>query len=110
MIKIFLFVIAVLNGGWMIFDGIHVLRKGKYFGPDIPGPWSKIIKSIGIDPFKLGVPFVILGFLWIVSFTLLLLGFNFAWYTSLIITICTLWYIKIGTVLSVIAILLLLFI
>jgi len=110
LIKIVLFIIALINGGWMIFDGIYVLKNGKYFGPDIPGPWSKIVKKIGLNPFKLGVPFIILGLLWIVSFAFFALDYSFSWYSSLIIAVCTLWYMPIGTILSVISIVVLLLI
>jgi hypothetical protein len=31
--------IAPLLGGWMMFDGSHLLIYGKFFGPEKPGPW-----------------------------------------------------------------------
>ena len=30
--------VAALIGGWMLFDGLYVLVRGKYFGPEKPGP------------------------------------------------------------------------
>ncbi len=105
--KIIIVLIALLNGGWMIFDGIHVLLKGKYFGPETPGPWSNIISSIGINPFKFGIPFIILGLLWIIFLTTILLHVSWGWYGALITAIATLWYLPVGTILSIIYIVLL---
>lgn len=107
--KIAYLVLAVLNGGWMLFDGIHVLLKGKYFGPPEPGPWSKIVAAIGVDPFSLGPVFILLGFMWVISSIGMLLGTGWAWPMALIGAVCTLWYVPIGSVLALLAILLLWF-
>ena len=53
--------IALLAGGWMIFDGVHVLLTGKYVGPEKPGVWSNVVSAVGIDPFSMGVSFIIFG-------------------------------------------------
>jgi hypothetical protein len=100
---------ALLNGTWMIFDGTHVLLKGKYFGPPEPGPWSKIVAKIGIDPFSLGPVFIFLGIVWIVAAIGIMQGSGWSWTLALIIAIGTLWYIPIGSVLALLAILLLWF-
>jgi hypothetical protein len=50
----------------MLFDGVFVMLKGKYIGPEKPGPWSKIFYKLNIDVFKLGPLFIILGILWII--------------------------------------------
>lgn len=105
--KIIASLIALLVGGWTIFDGIHVLTTGKYFGPEKPGPWSDLVAAIGIDPFKLGVPFIALGVLWLVFLSAMLLHQSWGWNAALITAILTLWYLPVGTVLSLIYIALL---
>ena len=105
--KVIASLIALLVGGWMIFDGIHVLRTGKYFGPEKTGPWSDVVASIGIDPFRLGIPFIALGALWLLFLSAMLLHQSWAWYAALLTAILTLWYLPVGTVLSLIYILLL---
>jgi hypothetical protein len=107
-IKIGFLVIAILNGGWMLFDGVHVLVKGKYFGPPQPGPWSQVVTAVGLNPFSLGPLFVGLGLLWIVAAGGILQGSSWAWLLAVIVSVASLWYIPIGTLLSVIAILILL--
>ncbi len=92
--------IALLVGGWMIFDGIHALTTGKYFGPERPGPWSHVVTLIGIDPFRLGVPFIALGVLWLLFLSAMLLHQSWAWYAALLTAILTLWYLPVGTILS----------
>ena len=106
-LKIILALIAVLNGVWMIFDGIHVLMKGKYFGPAEPGPWSKIVSAIGLEPFSLGVLFIIFGLAWITSLLGLFSSTGWGWYFAVCIAIATLWYVPVGTILSIIYLILL---
>ena len=106
-VKVLFVVIALLNGGWMLFDGIHVLVKGKYFGPPEPGPWSKVVAKVGLNPFSLGPVFVVLGVLWITAVFGILLGASWAWLLALIVAIFSLWYIPVGTILSVVVIIIL---
>jgi hypothetical protein len=107
-VKVIVAIIALITGGWMVFDGVHVLLKGKYFGPEKPGPWSDLVSAVGIDPFKLGLPFIALGILWLLFLVAMLLHQSWAWYGALLIAILTLWYLPVGTVLSVLYIVLLL--
>ncbi len=100
--------VALINGGWMLFDGIHVLIKGKYFGPPEPGPWSKIVAKVGLNPFSLGPVFVVLGVLWIAATLGILQGIGWAWALAVLTAILSLWYIPIGTALSIIALIILL--
>ncbi|MFV2055630.1 MAG: hypothetical protein ACC707_04140 [Thiohalomonadales bacterium] len=103
-VKYSLLFLAVLNGGWMLFDGIHVIRKGKYFGPDEPGSWSKIVSALGINPFSMGPVFVVLGIVWFLSIGGIVTSSSWGWLSLLITAIATLWYVKIGTVISLIVI------
>lgn len=105
--KVIVSIIALVTGGWMIFDGAHVLLTGKYFGPEKPGPWSDLVSAVGLDPFRLGVPFIALGVLWLLFLAAMLLHQSWAWYGALLTAILTLWYLPVGTVLSVLYIVLL---
>lgn len=108
--EVVLFLLALLNGGWMLFDGLHVLRKGKYFGPEKPGAWSKIVARLGIDPFAIGPVFVVLGLIWLIAGVGLLVSESWAWLALMLTAVATLWYVKVGTVISLLVIgLLLLF-
>ena len=107
-VKVSLLILALLNGGWMLFDGLHVLKKGKYFGPDEPGVWSKIVASLGINPFSIGPVFVVLGLVWFVSVAGLLTATSWGWLALMVTAAATLWYVKVGTVISIIVMVLLL--
>lgn len=107
-VELVLFLLALLNGGWMLFDGLHVLRKGKYFGPEKPGAWSRIFARIGVDPFSLGPLFVVLGLLWLVSGVGLIASAAWAWWALMASAVATLWYVKVGTVISLLVVVLLL--
>ena len=105
--KVIVSLIALIAGGWMIFDGIYVLSTGKYFGMEKSGVWSNFVSVFGINPFSLGVPFIVLGFLWLLCLVGLLLHQTWAWYGALFVAIATLWYLPVGTVLSLLYIALL---
>lgn len=105
--KIITSLIALLVGGWMIFDGIHVLATGKYFGPEKPGLWSDLVAAIGVDPFKLGPLFIAFGVLWFLFLAAMLLRQSWGWQPALLTAVLTLWYLPVGTVLSLLYILLL---
>ncbi len=94
-------ILAALNGGWMIFDGIHVIQKGKYFGPTTPGAWRLIVSKMGIDPFSIGPFFIVLGLLWIISSIALVSGLFWGYMALVLTAVATLWYIKIGTIISI---------
>lgn len=100
-------ILGFLNGGWMVFDGVHVLRHGKYFGPDTPGPWVRFPKMFGIDPFRMGPVFVGLGLLWLVSASNILVAPQLMFWPMITAAVLTLWYVKIGTVISVVVLVLL---
>src|SRR5438045_9421342 len=92
----------------MIFDGSHFLIYDKYFGHEKPGPWIVIVSFIGLKPFKLGVPFIVTVVLWLLFLVGILIHRSWAWYGALVTAIASLWFLPIGTLFSVIYIVLLL--
>ncbi len=97
-VKLILVLLAGLAGGWMLFDGVHVLRHGKYFGPDLPGPWRHLPEALGIDPLRMGPVFVVLGALWLLAAAVFLVTGS-----RLPLAGCAilgLWYLPVGTALS----------
>ena len=101
-LKLAIAVVALLAGGWMIFDGVHVLARGKYFGPERPGPWRIPFERLGVNPFSLGPLFIGLGVLWLVFATAALAGHGWGRIGAAIVAIASLWYFPLGTILSVI--------
>lgn len=64
--KFIITILGFLNGAFMLIDGIFVTVKGKYLGPEKPGPWANIFYKINIDVFKLGWLFILYGLLWLI--------------------------------------------
>ena len=108
-IQILAFFIAVLTGGWMIFDGMYALKHEKYFGPEKTGPWSYIFVRFGVDPLTLAKVFIFLGSIWIVTMIVLLIsGLEIIWFMMIVVAFCSLWYIPVGSLFSFFEIVLLL--
>lgn len=64
--KILITILGFVNGGYMLLDGIFVMFKGKYIGPENPGPWANLFYKLNIDVFKLGPVFILFGILWLI--------------------------------------------
>lgn len=107
--KILIAILGILNGGYMLLDGIYVLLKGKYIGPEKPGPWSLLFEKLDINVFKLGPLFIIFGVFWL--FWVYGLWTNQQWVFALgmIISFLTLWYLPVGTLFSLIIMAVLIF-
>jgi uncharacterized membrane protein (DUF2068 family) len=106
--KILITILAALNGGYMLLDGIYVLLKGKYIGPEKPGPWASLFGKLNIDVFKLGPLFIVYGVLWLIFIYALWTQQSWTNVYGIIISILTLWYLPVGTLFSIIILLVLL--
>lgn len=103
--KILVSLLALLTGGFMLLDGIYVLVRGKYIGPEKPGPWAELFYPFGIDVFSLGPLFVVFGLLWLTWLYGLWTRKGWAYRFGLILSVLTLWYLPVGTLLSLIILL-----
>ncbi|MBX2923334.1 MAG: hypothetical protein KF746_14125 [Chitinophagaceae bacterium] len=63
--KVLVTILALLNGGYMLLDGLVVLFRGKYIGSEQPGPWVNLFYKLNMDVFKLGPLFIVFGLLWL---------------------------------------------
>jgi hypothetical protein len=100
--KILITILAFLNGGFMLLDGLFVMIKGKYIGPEKPGPWANLFYKLGIDVFKLGPLFILFGLLWLGWLFSLWAHQGWTFTYGIIISILTLWYLPVGTLFSLI--------
>ena len=107
--KILITILGILNGGYMLLDGIFVMIKGKYIGPEKPGPWANLFYKLNIDVFKLGPVFIVFGILWLIWLYGLWTNQSWTYSFGLIISILTLWYLPVGTLCSIIIFLVLIF-
>ena len=93
----------------MLIDGIHVMLKGKYIGPEKPGPWSILFEKLNINVFKLGPLFAVFGIGWLIFLYTVLTSNAFAWQLGILLSALTLWYLPVGTAISMIILVILLF-
>ncbi len=104
-------IIATLIGGWLTFDGTRALATGDYVTARNGelGPWSRLASRIGVNPRGLGMKWfhVSLGALWLLSALTFIAKGYFGWWAVLSCSFLTLWYLPLGTVLSVAEIILL---
>lgn len=107
--KIVITIAGFLLGGFMLLDGIYVLLKGKYIGPEKPGPWANLFYQLNIDVFRLGPLFIAFGLVWLVWLYMLWTHPASAYVFGIVLSILTLWYLPVGTLLSVIILLTLIF-
>lgn len=114
-LKWLVIILASLNFGYMVFDGGRALTKGDYIRPTSGeyagqlGPWNKLVESIGIDPEStlMKVIFVVWGLLGLVVTVGYALNLGWGWKGMIILNICSLWYLWMGTGSSIIQIILL---
>ncbi len=109
-------ILALLDGGFMAFDGTRALLAGDYMRPQSGeyagqlGPWAKLVRKIGIDPEStlMKLIFAIYGFAWVAVIVCFALKKPWAWSAMMICAAASLWYLWIGTMSSVLQIILLL--
>ncbi len=102
--------VALLIGGWLAFDGSRAFIVGDYLtarnGPRAGqlGPWSHVVSALGLQPRSPVVKclHVCLGLLWLLGLVCFILRPGLGWWMLLISSVGTLWYLPIGTVLSLI--------
>jgi hypothetical protein len=99
--KLVVTILGLLNGGYMLADGVYVLLKGKYMGPDRPGPWASLFRQVGIDVFKLGPLFISFGLLWLIWLVSLWTKQAWAFPMGMAMSVLTLGYLPVGTFISV---------
>lgn len=108
--------LALVEGGWLAFDGGHALATGDYVTPSSGphagqlGPWSKLVSAVGIEPRStlMKTIHVGLGAIWVVVLVCFVMRLPWAWAGMLACAVAGLWYLPFGTLLSVIQIVLLL--
>ncbi len=109
---------ATINFGFMTFDGARGLIVGDYIRPKTGeyagqlGPWSKLVKFVGIDPEStlMNLIFVCLGITGLLTTICFSIGYGMSWKAMFIISICSVWYLVPGTMLSILQIVLLIII
>jgi hypothetical protein len=108
--------LALFQGGWLVFDGSRALIVGDYVTPTSGsrggqlGPWSRIVSAVGLEPRSTFIKCVHIcwGIAWLVAMAIFAVRPASGWRLAFCCAVATLWYLPIGTVVSIIIIALLL--
>jgi hypothetical protein len=108
--------LCLLQGGYMLLDGVRALVLGTYITPSSGehagqlGPWARLVSLLGVEPESTAMKlvFVVLGVLWLGLGLAVAIGAEWAWAVGLALAVGTLWYLVPGTVVSVAVLVLLL--
>jgi hypothetical protein len=100
--KLLISILGCINGLYMLVDGIFVMAKGKYIGPEKPGPWANLFYKLGVDVFKLGPLFILFGLAWLCWIISFWSGQSVSWLFGIMISVLTLWYLPVGTLFSLV--------
>jgi hypothetical protein len=110
-------VLASIEGGWLAFDGTRALITGDYVtaespeGPGQLGPWATLVAAVGIDPrstLMKGIH-VGLGLGFLATTACFASGMPWGRTGMILCAVLTLWYLPLGTLLSLIQIVILFF-
>jgi len=101
---------------WMIYDGTRAMIIGEYVTPQSGefasklGPWAFVAQMIGIDPYSIWMKliFVFQGLITLTVIALFLLNKPHAWTGLLLAMLLGMWYLPFGTLINLIALMLLL--
>lgn len=107
--KNIILILSAVTGGFMLLDGIYVMIKGKYIGPEKPGPWAGLFYKMNVDVFKLGPLFILYGMVWLAFALGIWNQSSWSYMLGMLISILTFWYLPVGTFFSFIILVILLF-
>jgi hypothetical protein len=103
--------LALIEAGWMAFDGTRALVVGNYVTPKDGrlGPWSKVVSSIGIEPRStlMKTVFSVFGTIWLIVTIAFAANLGWANTAMFVCAVASLWYLPLGTILGLLQILLL---
>lgn len=114
-IKWIIVLMAVINAGYMTFDGARALITGDYIRPKSGeyagqlGPWTKLAEKIGINPMStlMKCIFVVFGITGLIITVAFAMNVSWSWKAMLIFNICSLWNLYFGTMSGTVQIILL---
>ena len=115
-IRIVILLCVLIEAGWMAFDGSRALIVGDYITPKSGphqgtiGPWRHVVSAVGLNPHGtlMKAIFSIYGSVWLLLAVAFARGLTWSWTAMLVAAIGALWFLPVGTVLSVVQVALLL--
>lgn len=115
-IKWIILALALFQGVWLAFDGSRALITGDYTTPGSGpragqlGPWSRVVSALGFEPRSTCIKclHLFLGIAWLVALIVFIMRPGSGWWAVFGCAVASLWYLPVGTFLSIVVIALLL--
>lgn len=101
----FAVVLSILEGLFMLSDGLHAFITGRYFSPGGENaPWGALVAAAGIDPFSTPVKaaLVLLGAAFLICAAAYAFYKRHGRFYLGAVAVLTLWYLPLGTLLSLV--------
>jgi hypothetical protein len=113
--RILILLCIFIEAGWMAFDGSQALVTGALITPKSGpragqlGPWHHLVERVGVNPqgTAMKLVFAIYGWIWLAIGLAFAMGKSWCWPAMIVAAACTLWFFPLGTLLSVIQLVLL---
>jgi hypothetical protein len=107
--------LALLEAGWLAFDGGRALVVGDYVTPRQGahagelGPWAAVVSAVGVEPRStlMKTAHLALGVVWLTVAAAFARGARWAWKGMIACAAAALWYLPFGTLMSAVQIALL---
>jgi hypothetical protein len=107
-VRILVVAVAIIEAGWMTFDGTRALTVGDYVTPRTGphagqlGQWHYLADAVGIPPRStvMKLVFVVYGLTWLFVIAAFLRDAAWGWTSMLIAAVGALWYLPVGTACS----------
>ena len=115
-LKWVIIVLALSEAVWMTFDGTRALVVGDYVTPRMGphagqlGPWSFLVSAVGIEPRSTLMKTIFAGYgaTWLAIIGCFVFKVSWAWWGMLVAAAGSLWYLPVGTLISIVQTVLLL--
>jgi hypothetical protein len=113
--RILILLCTLMEAGWMAFDGTRALVVGDFItrtsGPYAGqlGPWRHLVQGVGLNPrgTSMKVIFAVYGWAWLLVGVGFARGASWTWTVMLGAALGALWFLPLGTLLSVVQVALL---
>lgn len=107
--------LALIEGGWLAFDGGRALVVGDFVTPKSGqyagqlGPWAEVVSAVGIEPRSTLMKSIhlVLGLTWLGVIIRFVQRSSWGWSGMVLCAVLGLWYLPFGTLMSFIQIVLL---
>jgi hypothetical protein len=104
--------LALFQGGWLTFDGGRALLAGDYVTPASGpragqlGQWARVVSAVGFEPRSTFIKcfHLFLGIAWLVATFVFMVRPAAGWWVVLCCGVATLWYLPVGTMVSIVVI------